>query len=79
MKREKSLTREKSCVVCWQVLSDGQEVGSYLFRRTLPSQHLVPDDVRWMVRDDSDFMASRKRRLESRPSSFVAPVDCPSY
>ncbi|CAM6093593.1 unnamed protein product [Calypogeia fissa] len=32
-----------------QVLSDGQEVGSYLFRRTLPAQHIVPEDVRWMV------------------------------
>ncbi|KAG6554512.1 hypothetical protein Mapa_003891 [Marchantia paleacea] len=32
-----------------QVLPDGQEVGSYLFRRTLPASHLVPDDVRWMV------------------------------
>ncbi|KAL3675821.1 hypothetical protein R1sor_025769 [Riccia sorocarpa] len=32
-----------------QVLPDGQEVGSYLFRRTLPASHLLLDDVRWMV------------------------------
>ncbi|KAG0585410.1 hypothetical protein M758_2G009100 [Ceratodon purpureus] len=32
-----------------QVLADGQEVGAYMFRRTLASVHLTPDDVRWMV------------------------------
>ncbi|KAL3699297.1 hypothetical protein R1sor_017319 [Riccia sorocarpa] len=32
-----------------QVLPDGQEVGSYLFRRTLLASHLLLDDVRWMV------------------------------
>eukprot|EP00897_Mesotaenium_endlicherianum_P003568 jgi/Mesen1/3239/ME000187S02402 len=32
-----------------QVLPDGTEVGSYLFRRTLPETRLMPDDARWMV------------------------------
>ncbi|XP_004295255.1 PREDICTED: phospholipase A I isoform X4 [Fragaria vesca subsp. vesca] len=32
-----------------QVMEDGQEIGAYLFRRTVPSIHLTPDDVRWMV------------------------------
>ncbi|PQQ16021.1 phospholipase A I isoform X2 [Prunus yedoensis var. nudiflora] len=32
-----------------QVMEDGQEIGAYLFRRTVPSIHLSPDDVRWMV------------------------------
>ncbi|KAM1123881.1 hypothetical protein COP2_005372 [Malus domestica] len=32
-----------------QVMDDGQEIGAYLFRRTVPSIHLTPDDVRWMV------------------------------
>ena len=32
-----------------QVLADGQEVGAYMFRRTLADVHLTPDDVRWMV------------------------------
>ncbi|KAJ7541796.1 hypothetical protein O6H91_10G077200 [Diphasiastrum complanatum] len=32
-----------------QVLLDGQEVGAYLFRRTLAASHLTPEDVRWMV------------------------------
>lgn len=31
-------------------MEDGQEIGAYLFRRTVPSIHLTPDDVRWMVR-----------------------------
>lgn len=32
-----------------QVMEDNQEIGAYLFRRTVPSLHLSPDDVRWMV------------------------------
>ncbi|XP_050368574.1 phospholipase A I isoform X3 [Argentina anserina] len=32
-----------------QVMEDDQEIGAYLFRRTVPSIHLTPDDVRWMV------------------------------
>ncbi|XP_028762953.1 LOW QUALITY PROTEIN: phospholipase A I-like [Neltuma alba] len=31
------------------VMEDDYEVGSYLFRRTVPSLHLTPDDVRQMV------------------------------
>lgn len=32
-----------------QVLADEQEVGAYLFQRTLPSTHLNAEDARWMV------------------------------
>ncbi|PON38399.1 Patatin-related protein [Parasponia andersonii] len=32
-----------------QVMEDDQEIGAYLFRRTVPSMHLTPEDVRWMV------------------------------
>lgn len=32
-----------------KVMEDDQEIGAYLFRRTVPSMHLTPDDVRWMV------------------------------
>ncbi|KAG6573199.1 Phospholipase A I, partial [Cucurbita argyrosperma subsp. sororia] len=32
-----------------QVMEDNQEIAAYLFRRTVPSLHLSPDDVRWMV------------------------------
>ncbi|XP_020976237.1 phospholipase A I isoform X4 [Arachis ipaensis] len=32
-----------------KVLEDEQEISSYMFRRTVPSMHLTPEDVRWMV------------------------------
>ncbi|CAN1196966.1 Phospholipase A I [Linum perenne] len=32
-----------------QVMEDDQEIAAYMFRRTVPSMHLTPDDVRWMV------------------------------
>nr|GMD86050.1 phospholipase A I [Ipomoea batatas] len=32
-----------------QVMEDDQEIGAYMFRRTVPSIHLTPDDIRWMV------------------------------
>ncbi|KAI4295872.1 hypothetical protein L6164_035870 [Bauhinia variegata] len=31
------------------IMEDAQEIASYMFRRTVPSMHLTPDDVRWMV------------------------------
>ncbi|XP_011037686.1 PREDICTED: phospholipase A I isoform X2 [Populus euphratica] len=31
-----------------QVMEDDQEIGAYMFRRTVPSMHLTPEDVRWM-------------------------------
>ena len=30
-------------------MEDDQEIGAYMFRRTVPSLHMTPDDVRWMV------------------------------
>ncbi|XP_051125036.1 phospholipase A I isoform X2 [Andrographis paniculata] len=32
-----------------QVMEDDQEIGAYMFRRTVPSMHLTPEDVRSMV------------------------------
>ncbi|KAM7262826.1 hypothetical protein ACFE04_000509 [Oxalis oulophora] len=32
-----------------QVMEDDQEIGAYMFRRTVPSMHLMADDARWMV------------------------------
>lgn len=32
-----------------QVMADDQEIGAYMFQRTLPAVHLTPEDVRWMV------------------------------
>lgn len=30
-------------------MEDDQEIAAYMFRRTVPSMHLTPDDVRIMV------------------------------
>ncbi|GMI72741.1 hypothetical protein like AT1G61850 [Hibiscus trionum] len=32
-----------------QVMEDDIEIGAYMFRRTVPSLHMTPDDARWMV------------------------------
>eukprot|EP01018_Ginkgo_biloba_P003530 Gb_32589 [translate_table: standard] len=32
-----------------QVMADDQEIGAYMFQRTLPAVHLTPEDVRWMA------------------------------
>ncbi|ONM24096.1 Phospholipase A I [Zea mays] len=32
-----------------QVMEDNQEIGAYMFRRTVPAVHMAPEDVRWMV------------------------------
>ncbi|XP_021851200.2 phospholipase A I [Spinacia oleracea] len=32
-----------------QVMEDDREIGAFMFRRTVPSMHLVADDIRWMV------------------------------
>lgn len=32
-----------------QVMEDDQEIAAYMFRRTVPSMHLTPDDVRIMI------------------------------
>ncbi|MQM16527.1 hypothetical protein Taro_049485, partial [Colocasia esculenta] len=32
-----------------QVMEDDQEIGAYMFRRTVPAVHLTSEDIRWMV------------------------------
>lgn len=32
-----------------KVMEDDQEIGAYMFRRTVPATHLAADDIRWMV------------------------------
>ncbi|OAY70487.1 Phospholipase A I [Ananas comosus] len=32
-----------------QVMEDNQEIGAFMFRRTVPAVHLTAEDVRWMV------------------------------
>jgi hypothetical protein len=31
------------------VMEDNQEIGAYMYRRTVPTVHMAPEDVRWMV------------------------------
>uniref|UniRef100_A0ACD5U782 Uncharacterized protein n=1 Tax=Avena sativa TaxID=4498 RepID=A0ACD5U782_AVESA len=39
----------KSVTVQIEVMEDNQEIGAYMFRRTVPAFHMSPEDVRWMV------------------------------
>uniref|UniRef100_A0A1D1YG02 Calcium-independent phospholipase A2-gamma n=2 Tax=Anthurium amnicola TaxID=1678845 RepID=A0A1D1YG02_9ARAE len=32
-----------------QVMEDDQEIGAYMFRRTVPAIHMTSEDIRWMV------------------------------
>lgn len=32
-----------------KVMEDNQEIGAFMFRRTVPAVHLTSEDVRWMV------------------------------
>lgn len=36
-------------VILAQVMEDNQEIGAFMFRRTVPAVHLTAEDVRWMV------------------------------
>lgn len=40
------------CVIV-KVMEDDQEIGAYMFRRTVPSLHLTPEDVRCMVCEEN--------------------------
>lgn len=45
----KSVTTKTYPAFYMKVMEDNQEIGAYMFRRTVPSTHLTPEDVRWMV------------------------------
>jgi hypothetical protein len=47
------------------MLADGQEVGAYMFRRTLAACHLTPDDIRWMVCINQTLSFALPSSLES--------------
>lgn len=38
-----------TCEFHLKVMEDDQEIAAFMFRRTVPSTHLTPDDIRWMV------------------------------
>ncbi|GAB2298843.1 Phospholipase A I [Dionaea muscipula] len=68
-----------------QVMEDDREIGAYMFRRTVPSMHLVADDVRWMVGAWRDRIVICTGRYGPTPSLIKAFLDsgakaviCPS-
>ncbi|KAI7752594.1 hypothetical protein M8C21_010642, partial [Ambrosia artemisiifolia] len=71
-----------------QVNEDNQEIGAYMFRRTVPSMHLSPADVRWMVGGWRDriiiysglygpFPALIKAFLDSGAKAVICPTTEP--
>ncbi|KAM0012207.1 putative phospholipase A(1) [Helianthus debilis subsp. tardiflorus] len=71
-----------------QVNEDDREVGAYMFRRTVPSMHLSPADVRWMVGGWRDriiiysglygpFPALIKAFLDSGAKAVICPTTEP--
>ncbi|XP_057544928.1 phospholipase A I-like isoform X2 [Amaranthus tricolor] len=68
-----------------QVMEDDREIGAYMFRRTVPSMHLVAEDVRWMVgawRDRIVISTGRyglvKPLIKALLDSGAKAVICPS-
>ncbi|XP_010665553.1 phospholipase A I isoform X2 [Beta vulgaris subsp. vulgaris] len=68
-----------------QVMEDDREIGAYMFRRTVPSMHLLADDVRWMVgawRDRIVICTGRyglvKPLIKAFLDSGAKAVICPS-
>ncbi|XP_011086182.1 phospholipase A I-like [Sesamum indicum] len=71
-----------------QVMEDDQEIAAYMFRRTVPSTHLTPEDVRCMVGDWRDRIiiftgifgptqALIKALLDSGAKAVVSPSSEP--
>ncbi|KAL0321142.1 UNVERIFIED_CONTAM: Phospholipase A I [Sesamum radiatum] len=71
-----------------QVMEDDQEIAAYMFRRTVPSSHLTPEDVRCMVGDWRDRIiiftgifgptqALTKALLDSGAKAVVSPSSEP--
>ncbi|KAL0285495.1 UNVERIFIED_CONTAM: Phospholipase A I [Sesamum radiatum] len=71
-----------------QVMEDDQEIAAYMFRRTVPSAHLTPEDVRCMVGDWRDRIiiftgifgptqALIKALLDSGAKAVVSPSSEP--
>ncbi|KAK4421328.1 Phospholipase A I [Sesamum alatum] len=71
-----------------QIMEDDQELAAYMFRRTVPSSHLTPEDVRCMVGDWRDRIiiftgifgptqALTKALLDSGAKAVVSPSSEP--
>nr|GLL23991.1 phospholipase A I-like isoform X2 [Ipomoea trifida] len=68
-----------------QVMEDDQEIGAYMFRRTVPSMHITDKDIRWMVgawRDRIIFFTGLYGPTQSLIKAFLdsgaKAVICPS-
>ncbi|KAG8634374.1 hypothetical protein MANES_17G037100v8 [Manihot esculenta] len=59
-----------------QVMEDDQEIGAYMFRRTVPAMHLTPDDVRWMIGDWRDRIIICTGTYGPTPTLIKAFLDC---
>ncbi|KAL0310711.1 UNVERIFIED_CONTAM: Phospholipase A I [Sesamum angustifolium] len=82
--------RKYSYLTCYllKVMEDDQEIAAYMFRRTVPSAHLTPEDVRCMVGDWRDRIiiftgifgptqALIKALLDSGSKAVVSPSSEP--
>ncbi|PKU78149.1 LRR repeats and ubiquitin-like domain-containing protein [Dendrobium catenatum] len=58
-----------------QVMEDNQEIGAYMFRRTLPAIHLSSEDVRWMVGSWRDRIIICTGKCGPAPSLVKAFLD----
>ncbi|KAI3870576.1 hypothetical protein MKX03_022769 [Papaver bracteatum] len=58
-----------------QVMEDDQEIGAYLFRRTVPSIHLSPDNVRWMTGEWRERIIICSGAFRPTPSLVKAFLD----
>ncbi|KAG0472481.1 hypothetical protein HPP92_017027 [Vanilla planifolia] len=58
-----------------QVMEDNQEIGAYMFRRTVPAIHLTSEDVRWMVGAWRDRIVICTGKCSPAPSLIKAFLD----
>ncbi|KAH7662143.1 Phospholipase A(1) protein [Dioscorea alata] len=58
-----------------QVMDDNQEIGAFMFRRTVPATHLTADDVRWMVGAWRDRIIISTGKYGLPPSMVKAFLD----
>ncbi|ONM24111.1 Phospholipase A I [Zea mays] len=54
-----------------QVMEDNQEIGAYMFRRTVPAVHMAPEDVRWMAFMDCGAKAVISSSIEPPDSKTI--------
>ncbi|KAI4312011.1 hypothetical protein MLD38_036870 [Melastoma candidum] len=58
-----------------QVMEDDQEIGAYMFRRTVPATHLTANDIRWMAGAWRDRIIICTGRVGPGPTLIKAFLD----